>query len=165
MDLIKRVGCNVWLFDPTPRAVEYVNSVCGGLQQLHFQPFGLWSSKDSMRFFVPANSAHVSHSIVNLQHTEEYFEADCDNISGHMKRLGHSKIDFLKIDIEGAEHEVIRSMLGDKIYPIVICMEIDQPTSFIKTIKTIKLIESNGYILAALDLWNFTFIKLTNKQI
>ena len=76
---------------------------------------------------MPRDPTHVSHSVVNLQGTEEYFEAPCRSLGSLMRELGHDRIDLLKVDIEGAEHRVVRSMLESGIHPIVVCLEIDQP--------------------------------------
>src|SRR3546814_13240808 len=80
-------------------------------------PVGLWSEDATLRFYAPRDPTHVSHSIVNLQETESYFEARCRSIASLMAELGHDRLDLLKVDVEGAEHEVIRSMLASGIRP------------------------------------------------
>jgi len=42
-----------------------------------------------------------------------------------MKQYGHTHIDLLKLDIEGAEIETVNQMLDDKIYPTYILIEFD----------------------------------------
>lgn len=42
-----------------------------------------------------------------------------------MKEFGHTKIDLLKLDIEGAEIVVLNHMLDQKIYPTYLCIEFD----------------------------------------
>ena len=42
-----------------------------------------------------------------------------------MNEYGHSKIDLLKLDIEGAEIEVLQQMLDDKIFPGYVLVEFD----------------------------------------
>src|SRR3546814_6680237 len=97
------------------------------VKNFHFMPVGLWSEDATFRFYAPRDPTHVSHSIVNLQETESYFEARCRSIASLMAELGHDRLDLLKVDVEGAEHEVIRSMLASGIRPTVLCMELDQP--------------------------------------
>ena len=48
--------------------------------RFHFMPVGLWSEDTVLRFFAPRDPAHVSHSVVNLQRTEDYFEAPVRSI-------------------------------------------------------------------------------------
>ena len=42
-----------------------------------------------------------------------------------MNDLNHTKIDLLKLDIEGSEIDVLNQMLDDKIYPKYLCIEFD----------------------------------------
>ena len=76
-----------------------------------------------------------------------------------MRELGHDRIDLLKIDIEGAEHRVVRSMLAAGIRPTVLCLEIDQPVRPWTFWRTVRRIRVAGYDLVAVDHWNLTFLR------
>ena len=104
--LIERFGCQVFAFDPTPRAIQHVKATTSAVGSFHFYPVGLWSADGRLKFFAPQNPCHVSHSIVNLQGTTGYFEAECKRLSTIMRELEHTSLDLLKLDIEGAEYEV-----------------------------------------------------------
>jgi len=158
LELIERFGCAVFAFDPTPRAIAFIGEHAASEPRLDFHPVGLWSEDTTLRFFAPRNPAHVSHSVVNLQRTDEYFEAPCRSLPSLMRELGHDRIDLLKIDIEGAEHRVIRSMLSNGIHPAVLCLEIDQPVRPWTFWRTVRRIRAAGYTLVAVDHWNLTFI-------
>jgi len=157
--LREQFGCDVWIFDPTPRAIQFVRQQIHDKSGIHFMPAGLWSSKTTLRFYQPRDPSHVSHSVVNLQKTEDYFESECYAVSDLMSTLGHKQIDLLKIDIEGAEHAVIQDMLSCDIRPRVLCIEIDQPASPLQCFKTLGRIREAGYELAAIDGWNFSFVR------
>ena len=161
LGLIDRFGCAVFAFDPTPRAVAHVAAVAADEPRFHFLPVGLWSEDTTLRFFAPRNPAHVSHSVVNLQHTKTYFDAPCRSLPGLMDELGTERIDLLKLDIEGAEHEVVRSMLERGIRPTVVCMEIDQPVKPLAFWRTVRRVRRAGYVLVAVDSWNLTFLSRT----
>jgi hypothetical protein len=68
----------VHVFDPTPRAIAYARGFIEKLsgteagRRLHFHPWGVWSSDQQMQFYAPKNPAHVSHSVVDMQHTTDY---------------------------------------------------------------------------------------------
>ena len=47
------------------------------------------------------------------------------SIKEFMTKLGHSHIDLLKLDIEGAEVQSLQQMIIDKIYPTYLCIEFD----------------------------------------
>jgi FkbM family methyltransferase len=161
LGLIERFGCTVFAFDPTPRAVAHVAAVAGDEPRFRFMPVGLWSDDTTLRFFAPKNPAHVSHSVVNLQRTKTSFDAPCRSLPSLMHELGHGEVDLLKVDIEGAEHEVVRSMLEGGIRPTVVCMEIDQPVKPLAFWRTVRRIRRAGYALVAVDSWNLTFVRET----
>ena len=109
MALHERFQCDVWIFDPTPRAIQYVRQKLLGKSGIQYKPVGLWSSRTTLKFYQPRDPAHVSHSTVNLQKTDKYFESECLSLSDLMVTLRHERLDLLKIDIEGAEYAVIDS--------------------------------------------------------
>lgn len=156
--LHRACGCRLWIFDPTPRAIRHVESNIRGVDGIRFLPIGLWSSNETLKFYAPRNPGHVSHSALNLQKTDRYFEAPCLRLGEILRMLGHDRIDLLKIDIEGAEHAVIEDMLGQSIRPKVLCLEIDQPASAIRCIRTLARIRGAGYRLCAVDGWNYSFV-------
>ena len=187
IDLINHYGCHIHCFDPTPRALRHVeqlrrntvnglptfinNSInsyynidMGGLERLHFHAFGLWSQDRTMRFYAPENPAHVSHSIVNLQRTNEYFEADCRTLRTVMQTLGHTDLTLLKLDVEGAEYEVLGSILESDIRPAVLCIEFDEgyrplDDGYLSRIQNmVSRVKAQGYRLTYIDRWNTTFI-------
>jgi len=146
-------GCEAHIFDPTPRAIAHFEGLLHGLKQgvptkcatsptgfypfypfyppelagtLQFHPFGIWNEDTTLRFFAPQNEAHVSHSLVNLQQSEQYIEVPVRRLSGLMQELGHSRIDLLKLDIEGAEYQVLQSLLEDRIEVGILCIEYDE---------------------------------------
>jgi hypothetical protein len=151
--LADRYGCAVHIFDPTPRAVAHVEQLVRNLQQgqstacqtmpgglyppypstlaalLRLHPVGIWHEDATLRFFAPPNAAHVSHSLVNLQKTEQTIEVPVRRLAGLMRELGHAQIDLLKIDIEGAEYQVLASVLADRLPVGALCIEFDETAS------------------------------------
>jgi FkbM family methyltransferase len=165
MALARELQCEVHTFDPTPAAIAYVES----FQNLHptrifFHPWGVWARDERVRFFAPKDSMHVSHSIVNLQKTSRFFEADCKRLTTIMRELGHNSLRLLKLDVEGAEYQVIESMLTDRIHPAVLAVEFDElhcpldggARSRIK--ETIERLLIAGYGLVSVDGANYTFV-------
>lgn len=84
---------------------------------------GLWSTEGTQRFYAPADPQHVSHSVVNLQKTSSFCEAEGTTVASLMQHMGHEKLDVLKLDIEGAEYEVVRNLVEDSIPCAVLCLE------------------------------------------
>jgi FkbM family methyltransferase len=165
MALARERQCEVHTFDPTPKAIAYVASRQHLLPaRIFFHPWGVWASDERVRFFAPKDSMHVSHSIVNLQNTSTFFEADCKRLRTIMDELGHNSLRLLKLDVEGAEYQVIESMLTDRIRPAVLAVEFDElhcpldggARSRIK--ETIESLVTAGYGLVSVDGANYTFV-------
>lgn len=149
--LIQRVGCDVWAFDPTPRAIAFAADL--DAPNFHFLPYALWSTDEVKSFFVPRDRRHVSHSLVNLQHTDEYIDVRCRSIPSIMSELGHERIDLLKLDIEGAEYDVLRSV-GD-VRPRILCVEFHLATN---VSRIITFVRSLPYEPIRVDRWNVTLL-------
>lgn len=155
--LIERFGCDVWAFDPTPRAVAHAATVTD--PRFHFSALGLWSESETKRFYAPADDAHVSHSITNLQETDRYFEARCEPVSAVMRKLGHDQLDLLKLDIEGAEGPVLTRMLEDGIRPLVLCVEFDAVEPPWQTLKMLRRLADAGYVVNHVEDRNYTMTR------
>lgn len=179
--LAQNYDINVYIFDPTPRAEKHFNNLLDNiknnkemrvgsgndelyiikkdkLNNLKFYPYGLWSKKEIRKFYAPQNPLYVSHSIYEKNRSKNFFEAQCYTIKNLIEFFGHNFIDLLKMDIEGAENEVIKNMFQDHIYPKILCVEIDQ--EYYKE-SLIKLILNNNYtkIYSYGITEKFTFIK------
>jgi len=150
-------GCFVRVLDPTPRAIAYVRSYGPTDGSFRFQPVGLWDQDTSLRFYSPENPEHVSHSVVNLQSTLKYFEAEVRTLRTLMCDNGDQSIDLLKMDIEGAEHAVVLDILANGPLPAAICLEFDQPCKLREIRKTAAALRAAGYHLERVDVWNCTF--------
>jgi FkbM family methyltransferase len=162
LGMIQRFGCEVRGFDPTPEAIRFVTDRKKNdklLDHFHFYPLGLWSSDTKLKFFAPRTRGWVgSYSIYNLQGTESYFEAECKSLSTVMGELGHRKINLFKMDIEGAEYEVLSDMLARQIEVDWLCVEFDQPVPLWTTWGMLKKLRTGGFSLENVDHWNFTFV-------
>ena len=126
------LGATVHIYDPTPGAIEHCRRIIEefGRQktrgEMVIHPFGVWSESKVEKFYSPINPAHISHSILNMQKTDEYFEADCLSPTEILERLHLDEVAFVKLNIEGAEYEVVNAMFDSHITPAVICITFDE---------------------------------------
>lgn len=158
LELIRH-GCLVVSIDPTPRAISYGERLAREQPGFTLVPIGLWSAPAVLRFYAPRNPTDVSHSIVNLQGTAAYFEAECTTVRLLAEKLGHDHLDLLKLDIEGAEFEVLASVLRDGPLPGTICVEFDQPSPLAAVRRTLSDLRKAGYRPVAIERWNVTFCR------
>lgn len=163
----QRYQCPVHIFDPTPRALTHVRQTLeqisagqpaecttspGGFYPaypadivpgIRVHPWGIWNEDTILRFYTPQNEAHVSHSIVNLQNSATYIEVPVKRLSTVMTDLGHRKIDLLKIDTEGAEYQIIKTILDENLEVDILCVEFDESAQNHLDTEYIKRIESS----------------------
>lgn len=76
-----------------------------------------------------------------------------------MRRSRPQKIDYLKIDVEGAEHGVIQDMLFSGIEPDQVAVEFDMPLPPWIVEKTIWALLLAGYELVEIWSFNCLFVK------
>jgi len=125
---------------------------------------GLYIEKSVLKFYKQTNPQYVSQSLVDNMFGNDYDEVEVDSIKNIMSDLNHTKIDLLKLDIEGSEIDVLNQMLDDKIYPKYLCIEFDlllkrkDPNKL--TQKLVNRLQENNYkILENKDL-NITFERI-----
>ena len=164
--LIDRFGCDVFAFDPTPRAIQYVQSTAARNPKYHFSEIGLWDKADTLKFYAPKHDEHVSHSLVNLQSTETFLLVPVKRLRDIMHDLGHGRIDVLKLDIEGAEYRVIESIVEDQLDIKVLCVEFDEcfhplDTEYRQRIRAAvtSLLEIGYQLVDARKRGNYTFVR------
>lgn len=132
---------NIYIFDPTPRAIEHYdyckkiylgeinpifnNKLGGGdmryndmilesnanINKIKYIPCGLYNENKMIEFYLPKKKEWVSLSINNLQNTNETIELEVKTIDKLMKELSHNTIDVLKLNIEGAEVASLNYMI------------------------------------------------------
>jgi FkbM family methyltransferase len=156
LGVIETYGCTVWAFDPTPRAVEHA----AGLDEprLEFLPFGLWSEDSIQQFHAPPFAEWVSHSITNQHATAPSFDAECRSVPSLMAELGHEHLDLLKLDVEGAEYEVLRVVRDGSCRPRAICVELHRAGPLRRAREVWALVRA-GYSLVAAEGWDLTFAR------
>ncbi|MGH9955529.1 MAG: FkbM family methyltransferase [Pyrinomonadaceae bacterium] len=166
LGLIDEFDCHVYGFDPTPRAIKHVREHAKEYGKYHFSEVGLWDKEDTIKFFGPRNYKHVSHSALNLQQTEQFFEARVDRLVNIMRRNKHTKLDLLKLDIEGAEYKVAASIIEDGVDVRILCIEYDEYFNSldqnykIRIKNSVNSIMEFGYsLVCAQGSGNYTFIK------
>jgi FkbM family methyltransferase len=151
----------LYAFDPTPKSVEYVTKQknSGFLDdrfQLHTMALIGDSELTQMKMHLPKNSNHVSGSVVSSSdHLDpsNFVTVDALDLPRIMKKLNHDHIDLLKIDIEGAEFDVLKRLLSDGKFNYCNQVLVEQHARFFgnegqqKLKEMIHLFRKNGFRL------------------
>lgn len=125
-DLLSAYSVNIYAFDPTPKAINYVQKNMSD-KRFQFYPYGLAEYDGKTEFFLPENDEYVSGSSISRKELKSKgIEVEMRRLLSLMKMLQHEAIDLLKIDIEGSEFAVISNILEENISIRQICVEVHQ---------------------------------------
>ena len=111
--LIERFGVAVYAFDPTPRSLAWIERQTLP-DKLHVVPVGLAGQDGTISVHAPLNPDHVSHSVFATGGGDRV-EVPVKRLVTLMEELGHTRVDLLKMDIEGAEYDVIEDLADSKV--------------------------------------------------
>lgn len=113
LSLIKKYGCTVHAYDPTPIAAQWV------AQNIHdprfvFHEFALSDADGTLGLYPPKEEGCDSASCVRGAHTfDTPIEVPARSLCSILRELKFDRVDVLKIDIEGTEYRVIHRALAD----------------------------------------------------
>lgn len=117
--LIAKFGVIVNGFDPAPGIIRWV-SAQDSSPKFVFRPYGVSATGGDIKF-----TDYEDRSLTSV--TEGYsgrlLSLPTKRLSVIMKELGHDHIDLLKMDIEGAEYDVIDEMIKGDILPKYLLIE------------------------------------------
>jgi FkbM family methyltransferase len=159
IEFASRFCAKVIIVDPTPRAIHHFEGIQDRLGQpavqhyskrgqqpvdaydlrkiidesLILEPSALWIENTKLKFFAPSNPSHVSYSVVNFQndYSQEtaHIEVASITLEALFEKYHLQTIPLIKLDIEGAEIQVIRYMLEKSIHVRQLLVEFDEMNS------------------------------------
>jgi len=158
LSIIEGFGAEVHAFDPTPSSIEML-STADLPTRFHFHPWAITAEDGTLKFY-PRVKKDGSQSTVMFTmiaedaSSENAIEVPAYCLSSVASRLGHSRIDLLKMDIEGAEYEVLEGLLASSIKPGQLLVEFHHRFPAIgleKTADMISLLRKVGYKIFAVS--------------
>jgi FkbM family methyltransferase len=121
-----------------------------------FHDMGIAAHDGALVLFPPENEAHMSFSVIDRTTAKRNagVEVAVARLSTLMRNLGHERIDILKMDVEGAEYDVLRTLEEDSIYPAQVLVEFHHrffPDGIERTRSAIKRLNDMRYRLVAVS--------------
>lgn len=158
MDLIHRYNLTVHAFDPTPYSLEWV----AGLElpgNFEFHPWAAAGEDGSLRLYRRINRRGKKSQVMwtadrAAADDSDFVDAPAYTIAAIMRKLGHKKVDLLKIDVEGAEYEILDGLGEGASLPTQLLVEFHHRFPGIgkqRTANTIEGLRKLGYRIFAVS--------------
>jgi FkbM family methyltransferase len=156
LSLIEQYGVTLHAFDPTPESLAWV------IKQelpssLVIHEFGISAKNGFADLYAPAQPGMISHSFRSPKHGLSKISSvkvPVKRIGTIMHELGHDHVDILKMDIEGAEYEVLEDIIRERIQVKQVLVEFHHFLPGIKVAQTRAILEKlrmRGYRIFYVD--------------
>lgn len=150
LSLATRFDLTVNAFDPTPRAIEWVEAQRLP-QSFIFHCIGIADFDGTASFHEPPNRRYVSFRLAADGGVDGgTIKAEVRRLSTIMNDLGHNHVDVLKLDVEGAEYSVLADIISSRLDVRQILVEYHHRFESIGIDKTnwaVKALLEHGYRL------------------
>ncbi len=151
-ELCEKYGVQLFTFDPTPRSITFMAQQTL-LPNFHFVPLGIADHNGTANFFPPQHIDHVSHSFLEVS-TRSPIAVEVKTLSSLMALNQHTHLSLLKMDIEGAEYQVLDQIFTENVQIDQLLVEFHDRFPTIgrsKTLDTIQHILAADYSLFAIS--------------
>jgi FkbM family methyltransferase len=150
LDMIQRFGAEVHGFDPTPEAVQWIQTQSLP-PEFKFHPLGLAAEDGELLLYPPRKKGRINYSQEKLEYVTARHQpigVPVERLATIMQRLGHDHVDVLKIDIEGGEFEAIPEFLrsGCQVQQLLVEIHYHYPTRSLRQgVELINQIKRAGF--------------------
>jgi FkbM family methyltransferase len=157
--LAQRFGCEVVTLDPTDESADHVARAAAGEPKLRFEQVAVWSSDGELRMYRAADPAHQTLSADDLQRTDRATTVAARSLPSLMRELGHERIDLLKLDVEGAEYELLDLVAGGQLGVSVLCVEMHPTRGIAPAVRAFRALLAAGFRLVDRRGGDFSFYR------
>lgn len=156
---LAELGCRVVAIDPTPRAAVHIASAIERYDNIRMLPYAVWTEDGELRFFEPARPEYVSYSINNLHGTDGYITVPARTLSSIARELGDERVDLVKMDIEGAEFEVVAGTDFRALGTSVLCIEYHNRDGIDSMVESVRSLRRQGFVPVHTELTDVTLVR------
>ena len=122
LNMIEEYGVTIHAFDPTPKSLAWL-----ARQELPSgfiaHQVGLSDQDGVLEFYPPIDENWVSYSVIDSKSGRDPVQVPVKSLATLMRELNHDHVNILKMDIEGAEYDVIASLIESYIRPDMLLIE------------------------------------------
>lgn len=117
--IIQATGCHVWGFDPDPRSTQWLHAPERSVpDEFHFEELAL-ANETKEYVFHTVDIERMSGSLAHGYDDDKTIRVQGKTLKDIMESNHHVHVDYLKMDIEGAEYDVLKAWLDDyEVLPV-----------------------------------------------
>lgn len=158
LSVIEKYGVEVHAFDPTPATIDML----GHRVMPHgfvFHPWAVTADDGTLTFYPrlkkDGTKSEVMYTMVAEDDTvDAAIEVPAYSLATICGKLGHERIELMKMDIEGAEYEVLDGLLASPVRPRQLLVEFHHRFPGIgleKTADAVGRLRDDGYRIFAIS--------------
>ena len=149
LEVINAFNCEVYGFDPTPKSIQWVKENVDS-DKFIMAEVGISNISGKKKFYLPKNQNQVSGSLLSIKTVDRKHSISLEfqTLKQVMKVNNHKYLDLLKMDIEGAEYDVLNDIINQSIQIDQIVVEFHPhliKNGKKKTQNIIERLNQNGY--------------------
>ncbi|MCG8369858.1 MAG: FkbM family methyltransferase [Proteobacteria bacterium] len=158
LDLIERHGATVHAFDPTPFAGEWVaGQALPG--RFVFHPWAASAADGTLRLYRRVSTKGKRSQVMwtadrDAGDPADFIDVPAYTVATMMDRLGHDRVDLLKLDVEGAEYGILEGLAHGGRLPRQVLVEYHHRFPGIgkrRTAESIAALRGLGYRIFAIS--------------
>jgi FkbM family methyltransferase len=115
-EMAARYGSNIFIFEPYIPFYKNIESRFLNNKKIKVYPFGLGAKTEKVSFYQDGNASSIHKFIEKEVQNDQIFEIELVDAFNFLENFEFKKIDLIKINIEGAEFELLERLIEkDKI--------------------------------------------------
>jgi FkbM family methyltransferase len=122
LELVRRYGAQVRAVEPVEQYVRLAREHSQGVEGISLHQAAIATADGPVRMGLTHDPHSQSVSSAGLYEARAFIELPGRTVASLMAEIGDDRIDLLKLDIEGAEYEVVRRLdlraLGVRVFAV-----------------------------------------------
>lgn len=147
LELIRRFGVVVRAFEPVPEYVSLAQERMGAEPSFSCRQVAITPQDGPVRMQVHHHAGSASLSAAGLYDTNDWIECSGRTIPSLMRELGDEQIRLLKLDVEGAEYELLPTLDLAGLGVTIFCVQLHHSGSVAQARTLIDAVRAQGFAL------------------